>query len=162
MVVGLERERERVASSRKRSTARADTSSTTESELTPTVTADSEAVTREDISLRSKVHDALRPVARGAVSPCYLPIQLTVSDTTASLNGVATLIDELKCTDITERVFPSHVLFHSEYSSLWSGCEGVCGRTALLWRLSCSCTGAVCQSGTPRYPGTGPSWLLLP
>lgn len=110
MVIGLEREGDRVSTSRKRtktSTASVDTATTTDTGLTST------AVTREDTSLHSKVHEALRSVVKGAVSPCHLSIQLTVSDTTASLNGVATLIDQLKCMDIRGGMFP-RLTYHSE------------------------------------------------
>ena len=96
MVIGLEREGERVVTSRTRARAR----------LTPN-TAVSGAVTRDDTSLHSKIQEALRPVVRGAVSPCHLALQLTVSDIPASLHGVAMVIDELKGRDITRETSPS-------------------------------------------------------
>lgn len=93
MVIGVEREQGRVATARRR--AKTFTDNTTDSELTPTDTANSGAVIREESVLMCKISEVLMTLPRGRVTACYLSIQLTISDTADSKNGLATLIDEL-------------------------------------------------------------------
>ena len=104
MVVGLEREEDRVTAAMKRvKSSTADPLTTAEtSALDSASTASTASGAPTPASATavqcSKFPEALKATPRGQVSACHLSVQLNVTDSRESKAKVAALLDELQCT----------------------------------------------------------------